>query len=171
MYHPTIFENLKVAFENRVYDLDNLDKKITIINRIDRMDYAVLSREFALQFMLVDQHDVAAEIVLRASLIDLAGEILEVPGGDRGCSLLLRFTKHIQNVNVQCKQIEEALHAIWEDESELTQTLSFIYEHELSKYQDVIELKFKTKINEEQMRDIPDFLHHVLETLEVLNRL
>ncbi|MBE1554672.1 hypothetical protein [Sporosarcina limicola] len=53
MYDPTIFENLKVAFENQVYDLDNLDQKITITNRIDRMD-------FAIQFTLVDQPDVTA---------------------------------------------------------------------------------------------------------------
>ena len=34
-----------------------------------------------------------------------------------------------------------------------------------------IELKFKRKINEEHMGDIPDFLYHVLESLKVLNRI
>ena len=34
MYDPTIFENLKVAFENHVYDLDNIERKIDIKNRV-----------------------------------------------------------------------------------------------------------------------------------------
>ncbi len=46
MYDPTIYDNLKVAFENHIYDLDNLEHKITIMNRMDRMDYAVLARDF-----------------------------------------------------------------------------------------------------------------------------
>ena len=169
MYDPTIFENLKVAFENQVYDLDNLDRKITITNRIDRMDFSILARDFAVQFTLVNQPDVTAEIVLGASVEDLAGEILELPGKNFGCSLLLRFNKSVQNVAIQCKQIEQGLNAIWEDEIELTQILSFVFEQEASSYLDSIEVKFKSKMNEGHMDDIADFLEHVLETLGVLN--
>ena len=169
LYDPTIFENLKVAFENQVYDLDNLDRKITITNRIDRMDFAIMAREFAIQFKLVEQPDVTAEIVLRSSVTDLAGEILELPSKNLGCSLLVRFNKRIQNVAIQCKQIEQALHVIWETDIQLTQTVSFVYEQEASRYQNLTEVKFKSKINEEHMGDIADFLDHVLESLEVLN--
>ena len=171
MYDPTIFENLKVAFENHVYDLDNIDRKITITNRVDRMDFSILAREFAIQFKLVGQQDVTAEIGLEASTKDLAGEILELPGQNPGCTLYLRFTKRIQNVNIQCKQVEKALNAIWEDEIELTQTLSIVYGQEMSNYLNKIELKFKPKINEENIGDISDFLYHVLETLGMLNRI
>ncbi len=171
LYDPTIFENLKVAFENQVYDLDNLDREITITNRVDRMDFAIMARYFAIQFTLTDQPDVTAEIVLGASVNDLAGEILELPGMNLGCSLLVRFTKRVQNVAVQCKQIEQALTTIWENEIQLTQTLSFVYEQEASSYLDIIEVEFKSKLNEEHMGDIADFLDHVLETLEVLTGL
>jgi hypothetical protein len=169
LYDPTIFENLKVAFENQVYDLDNLDQKITITNRIDRMDFSILARDFAIQFTLVNQPDVTAEIVLGASVKDLAGEILELPGKSMGCSLLVRFNKRVQNVAIHCEQIEKALNSIWETETQITQTLSFVYEQEASSYQDIIEVKFKSKITEEHTGDIADFLDHVLETLEVLN--
>ncbi|MBO0603143.1 hypothetical protein I2483_15860 [Sporosarcina sp. E16_3] len=171
MYDPTIFENLKVAFENQVYDLDNLDRKITITNRVDRMDFAIMARDFAIQFTLTDQPNVTAEIVLGASVNDLAGEILELPGMNLGCSLLVRFTKRIQNVAIQCELIDQALTTIWENEIQLTQTLSFVYEQEASSYLDIIEVKFKSKLNEEHMGDIADFLDHVLETLEVLTGL
>ncbi|KAA0966334.1 hypothetical protein FQ087_08890 [Sporosarcina sp. ANT_H38] len=169
MYDPTIFDNLKVTFENQVYDLDNLDRKITIINRVDRMDFAIMARYFAIQFTLVDRPTVTAEIVLEASLKDLAGEILEVPDQRLGCLLFVKFTKHIQNVATQCKQIEQALYTIWENDIQLTQTVSFVFEQGAPSYQDMIEVKFNSKINEEHMGDIADFLDSVLETLEVLN--
>jgi hypothetical protein len=171
LYDPTIFENLKVAFENQVYDLDNVDQKITITNRVDRIDFSILARDFAIQFTLVDQPNVTAEIVLEASVKELAGEILELPGINLGCSLLLRFNKRVKNVAIQCKQIEQVLNAIWENEVQVTQTLCFVYGQEAASCLDSIEVKFKSKINEEHIGEIADFLEHVLETLEVLNGL
>ena len=142
-----------------------------ITNRMDRMDFATLTRDFAIQFMLIDRQEVKAEIGLEASITVLAGEILELTEENLGCTLYLRFNKLVQNVNNQCKQIEQALIAIWEDDIELTQTLSFVYERGTSNYLNRIELKFKPSINEEHMGDIPDFLYHVLETLKVLTRI
>lgn len=171
MYDPTIFENLKVAFENHVYDLDNLDRKIQIMNRMDSMDLSVLSREFAIEFTLVDKRAVTAEVVLKASLEDLAGEILETPGKQLGCSLLLRFSKHVQDVNLQCSNIKQALRDIWENEIEIKQTLSFVHEQDTSSYLNTIEVEFIHKITEEHMGEIEDFLNHVLKTLEVLREI
>ncbi|MFX3675227.1 MAG: hypothetical protein ACE3JQ_12400 [Paenisporosarcina sp.] len=169
MYHPTVFENLKVAFENHVYDLDSVEQEITITNRVDRMDFAVMARYIAIEFTLANQPDVTAEIVLEASLEELAAEILEKPGTTPGCTLLLRFYKRVQNVTKQCKQIEQAINEIWDRELQITQTLSFVYEQEASSsYLDTIEVGFNHKINEDHMEDIAEFLYHVLETLEVL---
>lgn len=171
MYDPTIFDNLKVAIENQVYDLDNLEQEIHITNREDKMDFAVMTRKFAIQFTLVGQPDVTAEIVLKASLEALAGEILEKQDVDLGCSLILRFYKRIESVPIQCKKVELALNAIWEDDIPLTQILSFVYGQAVTTYLDTIEVKFKPKITEDHMREIGAFLDHVLETLEVLNTL
>ncbi|MBS4199296.1 hypothetical protein KHA93_06455 [Bacillus sp. FJAT-49732] len=171
MYDPTVFENLKVAFENHIYDLDNIDHIITILDRVDRMDLAVLARDFSIHFALVDHPDITAEIVLEASIEDLAEEILEWPGANPGCSITLRFYKRIDNVAIQCNDIEQALNSIWENEIELTQTLSFKYAQEGSDYIDTIEVRFKHKINEENMNEIGDFLDHVLKTLEELSEI
>jgi hypothetical protein len=169
LYDPTIFENLKVAFENHIYDLDNLDRKITIINRVDRMDLAILSREFAIKFALVNQPGVTAEIVLQASIKELAGEILEVSGENLGSTLSVRFTKTLQNAATECQQIERALNDIWETDIQLTQTLSFVYGQQASGYLNSIEMLFKSKIKEEHMTDIANLLDHVLESVEVLD--
>lgn len=169
MYDPTVFENLKVAFENQIYDLDTIEHVVRITNRIDQMDFAVLNRKFAVQFTLFDKEDVSAEISLEASVQDLANEILEVPGQNPGCTLAVRFHKHVQREMEQCRQIEEALNDIWENEVLVVQTLSFLYGEDPSGFTNKIEVKFKTKIDEENMQEIPDFLHSVLEALYVLN--
>ena len=169
MYDPTVFENLKVALENRVYDLDTIEREIRIINRTDQMDFAVLARKFAIEFTLFDQEEVSAEIILEASLQDLANEILEAPGENPGCTLAVRFHKHVQRETEQCSRIEEALNDIWENEVLVTQTLSFNYGEERTGFSNNIEVKFKTKINEENMREIPDFLFSVLAALNVLS--
>ncbi|MFC5602860.1 hypothetical protein [Sporosarcina koreensis] len=168
MYDPTVFENLKVAFENQVYDLDTIEREIRIIDRSDLMDFAVLARKFAVQFTLYDLEDVSAEIMLEATLRDLADEILETPGGNPGCSLTLRFQKHVREAATQCPRIEEVLSDIWENEVLVIQTMSFIYGDDEFGYLNNIEVKFRTKINEENMREIPDFLHSVLDALRVL---
>ncbi|GIN71870.1 hypothetical protein J14TS2_23450 [Bacillus sp. J14TS2] len=171
MFDPTVFENLKVSFENHLYDLDNIDQKILIQNRKDQMDFATLSRCLSLEFILADQPEVIAELRLESLLEDLAGEILEMPEAQPGCTLLLRFTKPVSEPREQCRQIEEALYSIWEDEIELTQTISFVYGQDSQFFTNRIAVRFKPKLTEEHMGDIKNFLTYVLESLEQLQRI
>lgn len=164
MFDPTVFDNIKVAFENQIYDLDNLAGRIQITNRIDRLEMSVMSREFALQFKLVNQQNVTAEIRLEASLKELAAEILEMPGETPGCSLILRLYLPIEDVSKQCKRVDEILQSIWNPEDTPTQTLSFIYGQQVV-YSNTVEMRFNRKITEDQMGDIPDLIEHVLQTL------
>ncbi|WP_249336618.1 hypothetical protein [Sporosarcina sp. Marseille-Q4063] len=135
------------------------------------MDFAILSREFAIQFSLVNQPEVTAEIVLQASVKELAGEILEVLGENLGSKLAVRFAKTVQNAANECLRIEQALNAIWETDIHLTQTLSFVHGQHASGYQNIIDMRFKSKINEKHMADIEELLAHVLESLEVLEEI
>lgn len=168
MFDPTVFDNLKVAMENQVYDLDNLDGKIHITNRIDRVELSVMARVFALKFTLAEQNEITAEIRLEASLQDLAAELLEQSGAIPACTIKLRFYKQIEDVEKQCKQIEAIIQGIWQPELQAKQTVSFVYGQYPKSYDLTIELKFKRKISEDQMGDIPDLLEHVLRTLEEL---
>jgi hypothetical protein len=99
----------------------------------------------------------------------LADEILETPGKNPGCSLTVHFQKHVRHETEQCGQIEETLSDIWENEVLVIQTLSFMYGEEEPGYSNNIEVKFKTKINEENMGELPGFLYSVLDALRVLN--
>lgn len=171
MFDPTVFENLKVAFENYVYDLDNLDKQIVITNRIDRMELSTMSRVFALQFSRKDHEEIVAEIRLESSVKDLANEILELPGEVPACVLRIFFYMPITNVSTQCRQIEDILQDIWKPELKPIQSLSYVYGEENTMHTNTIELRFNRKINEDQMDDIPELIGHVLQTLDELQHM
>lgn len=171
MYDPTVFENLKVAFENRIYDMDSLEGLIDILNRSDQMDFAIMKRQLSIRFALLGQPDVTVEVVLEAALQDLADEILENDKATPGCTLRLQFEKRVQDMVRQCDEIEKALAIIWEEDIEVSQTLSHEYGAEKSDQLDTILVTFKPKLDEEHIPEIPDFLEHVLDSLAELNRI
>lgn len=185
LFDPVIFENLKVAMENQLYDLDNLDGRITIINRQDLLDLAIMSRTWSLAFTFpqhMPQPLLRAEIVLRSSVQDLADEILQREGAAPACTLLLRFTCKVEQPAISCPQIEQLISMIWQRELGLKQQLSAFYGAETASsgqgeqwlplyYENVIELPFTRRINEDQMEDIEALLEHAILTLEGLEGL
>lgn len=177
MFDPTVFENVKVALENHFYDLDNLDRAIDIVGRIDRMEMAVMAREFGLRFTLAGLSGVSAEVRLASSLRQLAAELLELDGDTAvaGCTLSLRFRVALGEPAAQCPQIEGMIRAIWGEDMPFTQTISYVYEQDdLSTavfYTNKIELKFRRTIGEEQMEDIPELADHMVQTLRQLKAL
>ncbi len=170
MFDPTIVENLKVAFENQLYDLDNLDGRIRITGRKDLLDMSVMSREFAIKFELAEDTSVFAEIRLQASLADLAAEILEQEGKRPGCELRICFAMHVSRPEEECGRIEQLLKEIW-PEVPLVQTLSRIYGANREGWMNEAELRFQRKIDEEQMEDIPEMISHAMRTLQELRGL
>ena len=171
MFDPTIFENLKVALENIVYDLDNLDQRVLVTGRTDIQDMAVMSRKFTLRFELVPATGVAAEICLEAYLKDLAAEILELPGENPGCSLSLRFYMNLHGGPSVCERIQKVMDIIWEPEVPPVQTLSYVHGESSNRLSNRIELKFPRKINEHNMTELPSLTLHIIRTLEELSAL
>ncbi|MBP3952475.1 hypothetical protein [Bacillus suaedae] len=168
MFHPTHFENLKVAFENTLYDLDNLDEEITVINRLDQLDMAAMSREFSLQFVHNKKSEVIAELWLGASLKDLAGELLELEDEKPGCTLLVRFYIEIPEVSI-CEDIAETLNDIWNPEIPITQTLSFHYQQEEKiNFTNKIEIGFDHKLTEDHMEDLPELVEVMIRSINAL---
>lgn len=168
MFHPTVFDNIKIAIENQIYDYDNLDGILVVTDRTDLLNMALMSREFSLSFQLTSGQRVTTEILLTSSTKDLSDEILEVPGTDPGCNLSLRFYMEIEEVQAECQAIESILKAIWGPDFQPIQSLSFVYGQEGETYNNCIELRFKRQITEEQMEDIPNLLSHLLQTTEEL---
>lgn len=171
MFHPTVFDNLKVSIENQLYDYDNLDGALTITGRSDLLDLATLSREFRLSFRLAEEAAVTAELVLRSSLKDLSDEILDLPDTSPGCSLLLRFAMLTSGEPTVCLGIERILAGIWGEELAPVQTLSFTHPRDNGAYKHTAEIAFKRPIHEDQMEDLPELLACLLQSTEQLEQL
>ncbi|MFD0714872.1 hypothetical protein [Paenibacillus sp. GCM10027626] len=170
MFDPTVFDNLKVAFENELYDLDNLEQRIVISGRKDTVELSVMEREFRLHFHLAGQPEISAEISMHMSLKDLAAEILEQPGTEPGCALSIFFYMTVMEEQEQCSRIDKVLKEIWEPSVSIRQTLSHLYGHRQAGWSNAVELSFHRQINEEQMGDIPELARHMLESLEMLKK-
>ncbi|MFJ2045005.1 hypothetical protein ACIOBL_15435 [Paenibacillus taichungensis] len=167
MFDPTIYDNLKVGFENYLYDLDNLDELISITDRKDQLEMARMSREFVLQFCLRDCPEVTGEVVLSTSLEDLAAEILETPGGPSGCRLRLRFRMVVKEPETQCPAISPILQESWPEQRKL-QHIHYIFEDQPATYAVTAEVHFDRSVNEDQMGDIPDLCDHMVNVLTKL---
>lgn len=168
LFHPTVFDNIKIAFENQIYDYDNLDGILVVTDRSDLLNMALMSREFSLSFQLTAGRKVTAEILLTSTTKDLSDEIMEVPNTDPGCNLSLRFYMEVEDIPNECQAIDSILKAIWGPDFQPVQSLSFIYGQESETYNNCIELQFKRQLTEEQMEDIPNLLSHLLQSAEEL---
>jgi hypothetical protein len=163
MSDPTIFENLKVAFENHLYNLDNLEGRILITGRSDVMDLADLSRTLVIRFVRTDQPEIPVEVELSASARDLAGEILELPDTGPGVTLRVRFDKPVTDPAGQCEKIGAMLADLWERDIRLSQTLSFDYPQGDTGWTNRVEAVFNTRIDEDHMGAIGGFTESVIE--------
>nr|WP_154896102.1 hypothetical protein [Paenibacillus xylanexedens] len=170
MFDPTVYDNLKVGFENYLYDLDNLDEIIHISNRKDILEMASMSREFVLQFVLREHSEVKAEIILRSSLEALAAEILESPGSQPGCRLELRFSQEIPEPDRLCPAIRSIIQVSWPDQR-LVQDIQFVYGEEPIRYNVSSHVYFDRNVNEDQMGDIPELCEHLVNVLKKLVQL
>ncbi len=171
MYDPTIFDNLKVALENQLYDYEAIEEMIEIHDREDVMDFAVLARKFVLTFVLVGKPEIEASIILKAGVQDLAGEIMSLPNSQPACTLALHFTKACTDPDDECPAIEQVFGSIWEGEIELRQTVSYTFGERRDSQQNTIDAVFQKRLTEDNMNELPIFLQHVMDTLHVLNRL
>ncbi|MDO7908045.1 hypothetical protein Q5741_16655 [Paenibacillus sp. JX-17] len=170
LYDPTIFENVKVALENEIYDLDNLSQAVVIQGRQDLMDLAVLSRRFMLAFALPQHFGITAEVELSSSLHDLAGELLQLAGTEPiGCRLDIRFRMKLREPEAVCAQISSVLSGIWGPEPRIAQHLTYTFGTE--GYLNRIDVTFDRKIGEEQMDDLAELLDYVLRSLRALHEL
>lgn len=189
MFDPIVFENIKVALENQLYDLDNLDERISIIDRKDSLNMAVMSREWSLRFVLrnaeqdVSENELSfvnAELVLQSDVSDISDEILERPISRPACQLVVRFYCIVENPIEDCPIIEHIIDEHWERGTVPTQQLSQYYgqatqEDESSTliwrpffFYNKIELSLNRRIGEEQMNDFEQLIECVIQTVETL---
>ena len=179
MFHPLVFDNLRVVLEGAVYDRD-FDGLITITNRSDVMDLATFQRKFQLEFHQAgrdggDPHTVFARVQLWTTLADIAAEQLQEPQLTEviGCTICIHFYLPVQDVPQETGEIAELLNRIWGSRPLLRQTVKADVDGLApawppSRYVNQVTLDFERKIGEGNIEDLRDLLDHTVLSLQSL---
>ncbi|MGC5325855.1 hypothetical protein [Brevibacillus sp. SYSU BS000544] len=181
MFHPIVYDNIRVVLEGAVYDRD-LDGEILVLSRADVVDLATFHRYFHIEFYLGEEVDpdkkVTSQIQLKTSLADIASEQLEQSITDHiGCTICIHFTLHITDVVKDTEKITKILNDIWGHRPHITQEIStHLDEHKQLQwppavFKNRITLDFHRKIDEGNIEDMQGLVEHSIESLERLHRL
>ncbi|MGD8191980.1 hypothetical protein ACQCN2_18585 [Brevibacillus ginsengisoli] len=180
MFHPTIYDNIKVVLEGAVYDRD-LEGAIVVHSRADIVDLATFNRLFQIEFSLSEDVDpekkVTVMMQLKTQLADIASEQLEQSLTDHvGCTICLHFSLNITDVMKETYIITQILNEIWGHRPHITQEVSARFdEHRQlewppSVYKNRITLDFHRKIDEGNIEDIHDLVEHCIQSITRLNQ-
>ncbi|MGO0059282.1 hypothetical protein ACTID9_04560 [Brevibacillus fluminis] len=182
MFHPTVFDNLKVVLEGAVYDAD-FDNVIFVTGRSDLADLAAFHRSFQIEFCLADDvlidpaDKVMAHVKLKTSLADIASEQLEQSLTDHiGCTICITFKMRVREVARETEAIDAILNEIWGNRPQITQQLmaqidSGSREWPPAQFEDTITLDFLRKIDEGNIQDMRDLLEHCFLSMKKLKEL
>jgi hypothetical protein len=170
VFDPTIYDNLKVILEGCVYDLD-LDGRILVTNRSDRIELATMSRSWSIRFReLQGNGQATAELDLHAALADLAAELLRPAGKEPGCKLEISLHTFILDPDIECPEIEHGLLGLWEGRPRIKQQLSFEMPLRDEGYALCVTLDFGRKLDESNAEDFPRLVEATVRSLHWLNR-
>lgn len=179
MFHPLVFDNIRVVLEGTMYERD-FDGDITISGRSDIMDMAIFKRQFQVEFRLAqrdgdDPHTVWARLQLATTLADIAAEQLEEPLLTEviGCTICIHFYMRVYDVPAEAPEIAELLNQVWGNRPSVTQTLKTdLDEHLLNwpprYFVNQVTLDFQRKITEGNIEDLRDLLDHTIKSLLAL---
>jgi len=178
MFHPTIFDNIRVVLEGAVYDRD-FDGAILITGRSDRVDLADYHRHYQIDFVLAgmaeDVEAVKAQIHLRTTLADIAGEQLEQPQlAERiGSTIGIQLVIPIRDVERECGEIIALLHEIWGNRPHITlQIMARLDERHpvwpADRFEARITLDFQRKIDEGNIDDLRALIEHCILSVKQL---
>ncbi|MFY0545155.1 hypothetical protein [Brevibacillus sp. H7] len=174
MFHPIVFDNIKVVLEGAVYDRD-FEGAVTVTGRSDVMDLATFHRQFQIEFGLADEINsrdaVKATIQLKTSLADIASEQLEQTITDHvGCTICIHFSLLIRDVKRETEAIIAIVNDIWGHRPHIAQLVkSRLDEHRLTwppeRYENQVTLDFHRKIDEGNIEDMRRLVDHCIQTL------
>ncbi|PWK13418.1 hypothetical protein [Tumebacillus permanentifrigoris] len=182
MFDPTIFDNLKVVFEGALYDLDH-DRRLLVSGREDLVDLAAMARQFRMQVRKPDS-EVYATLILKSGLIDFAGELRSVRTADElpGCELEIHFQLPAEKA-ARAVENERHLQEVWGEVASSRHELSTVLMADPASagknglhvaeptipghYR--ISLRFRSKIDEDNITDVEPLLQHLVATMEFLD--
>jgi hypothetical protein len=179
MFDPTVYENMKVVLEGKIYEQD-LSGEIRIVHRKDLIDLANMSRVYEVRFCLIktDKQELTpfATIRLSASGEDLAGEILDLSSDSPwGCTMQVEFDVWMTILEQDIRRIYTILNETWGGRPQIRQKPAFeIIGDDMNSldpvsYHNQVLLDFGRKLGEEHMDDIERMVAYTIRSLERLS--
>jgi hypothetical protein len=171
MYHPSVYDNLKIVLEGVVYDSD-FAGDIEIIDRKDIIDFAVIEKSISISFIVLGMSEtIRGKLILSTNLENLAIEKLQDNPDAAGCNLSIEIETPVYEIETDCKQIQVILRK-WTSgdlKSELEQKLTYIYGESRNVYQNMISIQIEKPVTEEETERFSEVLNQVIESIKELN--
>ncbi|WP_077618519.1 hypothetical protein [Bacillus sinesaloumensis] len=166
MFHPTVFDNLKVVIEGALYDLD-LEGPLLIINRQDLVEMARLGRNYRIIFKDKSIDNIQAYIDLRIDLDNLLTDLRRPDTQSPGCRLEIGFIFKMDSLDV-CPKLEAVLSAIWGDTRDIQQEISF--QHGVNEYTNNSKIIFHRLIYEDNIDDLLEMIDYMIDSIHQLHK-
>lgn len=169
MFDPTIFDNLKVVLEGKIYDLDH-EGEWLVIGREDLIDLAGLGRTFRMRVQRPGEACIAA-LTLASGLADFAAELrgLRLVGEEPGARLELSF-ELAGDYTAQADEMGDRLTAIWGDAVIVRQERTVpVLPRAAAEGTHRIALTFRQRIDERHLGDLDALVRQVLDSLQLLS--
>jgi len=166
-FDPTAYENFKIIIEGSLYDAD-FTGDIKIINRSELVDLAVLSRSFEMQFKLPDYAGLIGGIQIRASLKNLADEILFHNDSLAAAHIdvYFQYDEKDESKEEMVHSLASVLRHIWGSEREiLTSVTKHYHNNAYSHHVNKIVVSFNRLVTEEQADDLYELVEFAIRSL------
>lgn len=171
MYHPSVYDNLKIVLEGAVYDLD-FSGEIEIVNRKDLMDHAIMERNYSIDFVVKTiGESMKGNICLTSTLEDLAMEKLNDNPDGAGSKLSVSIETPVYEIETDCKQLQSMLKK-WGSgdlKSDIQQKLTYIYGEPRHVFHDTIFIQLQKPAAEEEPERISLVLEQLIASMNEMN--
>lgn len=170
-FDPTAYENFKIIIEGSLYDAD-FTGDIKITNRSELIDLAILSRSFDMQFKLPKYDGLIGGIQIRASLKNLADEILFHNDSLAAAHIdvYFQYEEKDESKEGMVHSLAASLQHIWGNDREiLTSITKHYHNNAYSHHANKLIVSFNRLVSEEQADDLYELVEFAIRSLVMLS--
>ncbi|MBY6035738.1 hypothetical protein KUV80_03700 [Fictibacillus nanhaiensis] len=171
MYHPSVYDNLKVVLEGAVYDLD-FSGAVEIINRKDIVDLAVIERKYSIDFIVAGiSENFKGKLTLSTNLEKYATEKLQENPEAAGSMLAIHIETPVYEIETDCKQLQAILKKWTEGDlkGDIQQKLTYIYGESRNVFHNSISIQLQKPVSEEEPERFSLVLEQVIQSIKEMN--
>jgi hypothetical protein len=171
MFHPSVYDNLKVVLEGAVYDAD-FEQKILICGRSDLLDMATAFRQYKILFNMKEaSEDLTGHVAISSNLEALYQEKINDRPEKAGCLLEYGIILPVKDIDKECVDIQQILQKRYGHIADVQQHLSYQFGKPRGKYNNLVTIKYKQPVGEDEIPFLEDSLPLFFETMAEIRKM